>query len=122
MTLRELYAGIDGSYEQATAVLRVEKLIDKHIRKFPKVGVVDAVLAAGVEMDPTRMFETAHAMKGVCSNLGLTKLAAEASELSEEFRPGNPRRHSDAEVRAILKDIETLYQKTTEGIRKYEQN
>ena len=120
MTLKELYQMIDGNYEQATNVLRVEKLIDKHIRKFPSGGVVQALIAAGDTMDPTQLFETAHAMKGVCANLGLTKLSAAASDIAEEYRPGNERKLSDAEVKLKIADISALYEKTAEGIRLYE--
>ena len=46
MTLQELYQNIDGDYDQAIRVLRIEKLMDKHIRKFNQNGVVKEVLAA----------------------------------------------------------------------------
>lgn len=69
MTLRELYRQIGGDYDQALRVMRVEKLIDKHIRKLTQSGVVDRLLAAGETMDATALFETAHAVKGVCGNL-----------------------------------------------------
>ena len=46
MTLKELYQRIDGDYEQAVSVLRIEKLMDKHIRKFSKNGVVERLLEA----------------------------------------------------------------------------
>ncbi|MCR4645947.1 MAG: Hpt domain-containing protein [Oscillospiraceae bacterium] len=97
----------------------MDKLIDKHIRKLPQNGVADNLIAAGGNMDPTELFETAHAMKGVCANLGLTVLAGMASEIAEEYRPGNPRRHSDAEVAEKIAEIETLYRKTADSIRRY---
>lgn len=121
MTLQELYQEIGGSYDQAISVLRVEKLVDKHIRKLTKNGVVDRVIAAGEGMDATELFESAHAMKGVCANLGLTRLAEAASEIAEEFRPGNPRACSDAAVKEKIAGIAGLYQQTAEGIRKYEE-
>ena len=120
MTLKELYESIGGSYEQATNVLRIEKLIDKHIKKFPKGGVAEALIEAGESMDPVRLFETSHALKGVCSNLGLVTLSELASEISEEFRPGKTRKYSDEEVKDIIKRIEELYKKTADGIRSYE--
>ena len=119
MTLQELYSEIGGNYEQATRVLRVEKLIDKHIRKLTKNGVIDSLLNAGETLDPTQMFETAHAMKGVCANLGLSKLAESASELAEEYRPGTPRELSDSDVKQRLEVIRELYAKTKDGIKKY---
>ena len=122
MTLQELYESIGGSYEQALRVLRVDKLVDKHIRKFEKNGVVEALLTAGEAMEPTRMFETAHAVKGVSGNLGLTEIFELASLLSEEFRPGNPRTLSDDAVRDKLDALGALYRKTAESIRAYEEN
>ena len=120
MTLPELYREIGGDYDQALRVLRVEKLIDKHIRKLPDNGLVENLLEAGKTMDPDRLFEAAHAMKGNCANLGLTALSALASDIAEAYRPGNPRTLSEAETAEKLEQIGDLYRKTAEGIRKYE--
>lgn len=120
MTIKELYENIDGDYEQAMRVLRVEKLIDKHVCKFPQNGVVDGLLEAGKEMDPAKLFDAAHAMKGVCANLGFKNLSDAASEITEEFRPGKGRTLSDAEVKARIESIREAYERVTEGIRKYE--
>lgn len=120
MTLQELYENISGDYSRALGVLRIDKLIDKHIRKFPGCGVAEAVIAAGETKDPVQLFETSHALKGVCYNLGLITLAELASELSEEFRPGKPRCRSDEEVAALIEKIAGLYSVTAEGIRAYE--
>ena len=120
MTLQELYSSIGENYDQAIRVLRTEKLVDKHIRKLPENGLIESLIAAGETMDPVRLFEAAHAAKGYCGNLGLTRLAAAASEIAEEFRPGNPRRMSDGEVAEKLKEIAGLYGKASDGIRRYE--
>ena len=119
MTLKELYEQIGGDYEQALRVLRMDKLIDKHIRKLPAGGVADALIAAGETMDPTQLFETAHAVKGVCGNLGLTNLSALASEITEEFRPGSTRKLSDDEVREKLDAFAAAYRKAQDGIAQY---
>lgn len=120
MTLQELYRQIGGDYEQALKVLRVEKLADKHIRKLPGNGLVERLLAAGETMDPTELFEAAHAVKGNCGNLGLVNLSAAASEITEEFRPGNPRRMSDEEVREKLRVIGETYEQIVDTIRRYD--
>ena len=122
MTLQELYQSIGGDYEQALRVLRMDKLIDKHIRKLAKNGVVEQLLAAGERMDATQLFEAAHAAKGVCGNLGLKNLSDMASEIAEEYRPGNARSLSDAQVGDKLAEIAALYRRTAEGIRQYEGN
>ncbi len=120
MTLRELYENIGEDYEQALRILRAEKLVDKHIRKLPRNGLIEALTAAGESMDPAQLFEAAHAAKGNCGNLGLTQLYAAASEIAEEFRPGNPRRMDDGAVREKLRAVDALYRKTAEEIRRYE--
>ena len=121
MTLQELYRQIGGDYDQALRVLRVEKLVDKHIRKLTKNGLIEALVNAGETMDPTQLFETSHAVKGNCANLGLTSLSEAASEISEEFRPGNPRHFSDEEVRGKLRRIDGMYRQAADGIGRYEQ-
>ncbi len=120
MTVKELYDNIGGDYDKAIRILRMDRLLDKHIRRFAQGGVVDALLAAGETMDAQKIFETAHAVKGVCGNLALTGLYEAACVLSEEFRPGNPRKLSDAEVKEKLQEVARLYAITTEGIRSYE--
>lgn len=121
MTLQELYQNIDGNYDHAVQIMRMEKLIARYISKFPKSGVNEALQEAGRTLDPARMFETAHAMKGVCANMGLDKLSAAAGEICEAFRPGNVRSISDDEIRARLAEVDAMYQRTVESIRSYEQ-
>lgn len=121
LTLKELYESIDGDYDQGIRILRMEKLMDKHIRKFSKNGIVEKLLAAGKAKDAVEIFECAHAMKGVCGNLGLKDLSDLASELAEEFRPGNVRKLSDEEVAERLEVIDAKYKKAADGIRRYEE-
>ena len=122
MTLAELYETIDGDYEKALRVLRMDKLIDKHIRKLTNNGVIDKLLAAGAAFDAVQLFESAHAAKGVCGNLGLMKLSNAASEIAEEFRPGSVRQMTDEEVKEKIAAIAALYERTSDGIRAYEEN
>ncbi len=120
MTLQELYAKIGGNYEQAQRIMKMDKLIDRYIRKLKNSGVNEQLAAAAEKMDPTGLFESAHAMKGVCANLGLDELAALADEITEEFRPGNSRTLSDAAVQEKLNKINELFQKTLDRIGEYE--
>ena len=119
MTLQELYQNIGADYEQALRVLRMDKLLDKHIRKLVQNGVVDRLIEAGQTMDSTELFEAAHAVKGVCANLGLIPLADAASEIAEEYRPGKERHFTDAQVKEKLDLIVQRYRKTVEEIQKY---
>ena len=117
MTLQELYQNIDGNYDHAVQIMRMEKLIARYISKFPKSGVNEALQEAGKSLDPARMFETAHAMKGVCANLGLDELAHTVGTITEEFRPGAVRKLTDAQVKAVLDKAGELYRRAENGIR-----
>ena len=121
MTIKELYDRIGGNYDQAVRVMKSDRLIDKYVRKLTASQVAESLAEAGKTMDPVKLFESAHAMKGVCSNLGLEALANAVNEITEEFRPGNARRLSDADVQSRLDAIARQYQITAEGICDYEQ-
>ena len=120
MTLKELYDEIDGDYEQAMKVLRIEKLMDKHIRRFPSNPIFADLAAAKDPLDGTRLFEAAHAIKGVCSNLGLVKLSSVAADICDEFRPGCTRKYTDGEVKQKIAEAEALFEKAVKGIQEYE--
>ncbi|MBR0302804.1 MAG: Hpt domain-containing protein [Clostridia bacterium] len=120
MTLRELYDAIGGDYDRAIAVLRIEKLMDKHIRRLPANPVFADLDAAGESMDPVRLFESAHAIKGVCSNLGLITLADVASEICDEFRDGAVRRLSDEQIKEKISEIDDGFNKAADAIREYD--
>ena len=49
-------------------------------------------------------------------------LSEAASEICEEFRPGKERKFSDDEVKTKIEELRLLYEKTAEGIRKYEES
>ena len=120
MTIQQLYEKIGGNYDQAVRVMKKDKLIDKYVRKLRNSDVGDMLAQAAGTMDGEKLFESAHAMKGVCSNLGLDALAGAADEITEEFRPGNARKLSDDAVREKLDNLLQRYRATVECIAEYE--
>ena len=112
MTIQQLYDRIGGNYEHAVRIMKKDKLIDKYVRKLKDSNVGDALAQAGETMDAVKLFESAHAMKGVCANLGLDALASAADEITEEFRAGNPRTLSDEAVREKVAGILQRYRDT----------
>ena len=119
MTIQELYAKIGGNYEQAQKIMKLDKLIDRYVCKLASSGTYEKLAEAGKTMDPALLFEAAHAMKGVCANLGLDALSHAASEITEEFRHGSARKMTDAEVREKLAALSNMYQRTIKGIEEY---
>lgn len=119
MTIQELYDQIGGSYDHAVRIMRMDKMISKYLLKLTDSDVCDKLKEAAGSMDPGALFESAHAMKGVCANLGLDDLAAAVSEVTEEYRPGAGRKLSDDEVKAKLDEIFSKFEKTKAGIEEY---
>lgn len=119
MTIQQLYDYIGGSYEQAVRVMRIDKLIDRYVCRFEDSNIMERLQKAGENLDPDGIFEGAHAMKGLCGNLGFDRLAQTASELAEEFRPGAARSLTDDEVHEKLRFLEGQYRHTVDGIRMY---
>ena len=121
MTIQQLYEKIGGNYDQAVRVMKKDKLIDKYVRKLRSSGVGEKLGEAGAAMDAVQLFESAHAMKGVCSNLGLDALASAANEITEEFRSGNARKLSDDAVREKVLALLSRYNETVKSIAEYEE-
>ena len=119
MTLEELYKEIGGDFDQAKKILPLEKLIDKHIKKLPDNDIFPRLFNAGKAIDGNEIFESAHAIKGVCSNLGLNNFAGIASDLCEEFRPGNNRSLSDEQVKEKIDGFEALFENAKKVIKEY---
>lgn len=121
MTIQELYEEIGGNYAHAVQIMKMDKMINRYISKLRSSKVYESLAAAGETMDGAAIFEAAHAMKGVCANLGLDDLSSEVSKLAEEFRPGTARTMGDEEVKALLAKVGEMYAKTEDGIRRYEE-
>ena len=119
MTVQELYESIGGSYDSAKRILQMDMLIGKFVVKFLDDKSFEKIEAAARAGDGSGIFEGAHAMKGVCANLGLDSLSQAASVLAEEFRPGRERTMDDAEVQAKIAELKVRYDRTMEGIRQF---
>ena len=119
MTVKELYASIDGNYDSAMRILMNDKLAARFIVKLADDTSFDKLSAAAETMDAQGLFEGAHAMKGVCANLGLNRLSQAASELTEEFRPGRERTMDDDAVREKVEALRAFYGRTVDEIRRF---
>ncbi len=120
MTLEELYSKMGGNFAHAKQIMKMDKLIDKYIRRLKDSNFDERMAEAAETMDSTGLFESAHAMKGVCANLGLDELADAAEEITEEFRPGNARKLTDEEAGAKVAAALEKYRYSLACIEEYE--
>lgn len=86
MNLREFYNEIGENLDEVVGRLGSEKMVEHFVKKFladPSFAQLQQGLRDG---DGEVAFRGVHTLKGVCQNLGFTKLAAVASELTEKLR------------------------------------
>ncbi|MDO4796736.1 MAG: Hpt domain-containing protein [Coriobacteriales bacterium] len=120
MTLQELYANIDADYAEAIGRLRMDKLISRFIVRFMSDSSCERVQEAWARGDEAGTFEAAHAAKGVCANLALTKLGSLASDICEALRPGNDALRASTDVDALVAELSQVYDKTIAAIKAYQ--
>lgn len=120
MTIQELYAAMDGSYESVKRILPMDKMIEKFLpRLLDDKSFGKLKHARENNNDPKELFEAAHAMKGVLANLGLDNLSKMASVVAEEFRQGKSRTMDDDALNSHLDALEKKFESTLEHIRNY---
>lgn len=88
MTLQECYAAMGSNYEEVVGRLRSDRLIQKFVLKFMDDGSYQLLLDSMASGNYEEAFRAAHTIKGVCQNLGLTRLLDSSSRLSEALRHG----------------------------------
>lgn len=121
MTVQELYENIGASYESVKRILPSDRLVSKFVLKFLDDKSCQRLMDGRDNQDPSAMFEGAHALKGVCANLGMNELSQAASAIAEEFRPGKTPVMTQEELDRRLGEIRERYARTVEGIRQFAQ-
>lgn len=86
MTLQDCYAALGGDYEDVSARLRSDRLIQKFLLKYLDDPSFDQLCAAMAAKDREEAFRAAHTIKGVCQNLSFTRLLDSSSRLSDALR------------------------------------
>lgn len=88
MTLKECYSAIGGDYESVVARLMTEALVQKFMLKFLDDASYDTLLSSLENGNYEEAFRAAHTIKGICQNLGFTKLFNTVDPLTEALRGG----------------------------------
>ncbi len=88
MTLQECYQAIEGDYTDVISRLRSDRLVQKFVLKFLDDPSFDLLCRSVEEKNYEEAFRAAHTIKGVCQNLGFTRLLESSSHLTEALRSG----------------------------------
>ena len=89
MTLEQFYRTVGGTAAEAAPRLGGAAMTLRFLRLFPQDGSFSALAAALRSSDTGAAFRAAHTLKGVAANLGLERLRAPASDMTECLRSGD---------------------------------
>jgi HPt (histidine-containing phosphotransfer) domain-containing protein len=117
MNLSEFYNSLGESLEEVLERLRMESRVTKYLGLFLSDPSFSELKTAFAGSDAKTAFRAAHTLKGVAANLGLNKLSASSSELTEDLRPGAFTANSEA----LLSKVEADYNAAVNGIKQLEQ-
>ena len=117
MNIEECYHRLDGDYSQVLQRIPSGALVKKFLLKFLADGTYEELSDAMEQADRDTAFRASHTLKGVCANLGLERLRASASELTELLRAAQA---IPSEAAALMERVREDYRHTVEVIREYE--
>lgn len=114
MTLQDCYTAMDSNYAEVLGRLKSERLIQKFVLKFLTDGSYDLLQRSLAEGNQPEAFRAAHTLKGVCQNLGITRLGDSSHRLTEVLRA------NDAPSQELLDEVTADYNLTVQAIRAFE--
>lgn len=115
MTLEECYRLIDGDYEGTVKRLYSESFLQKMIFKFLEDQSFQKLADALQREEREEAFRAAHTLKGVCQNLGFTRLYEWSAELTEGLRE-----EWNEEVPSLFDKAELEYRRIIEVIKAFQ--
>ncbi len=118
MTLKECYSLLEGDYNGVMSRLMREALVSRFLQVRPEDKEYNNLHDALNANDFATAFRAVHTMKGTCLNLGLTKLADAASDLTEALRDGEPK----GDYLSLLAKLDKTYSENVEIIRSFALN
>lgn len=114
MDLKDFYQEIGGSCEEVLGRFSgMEAMVKKFLGKFKDDLSYQKLEEAVAKMDATEIDHAAHTLKGVCSNLGFSRLQKYAEDLMFHVREQKPME----EVPALMEKVKTEYEAVMDRVR-----
>ena len=113
MNLEECYEAMDSDYDDVMRRFGSETLVRKFVLKFLDDTSFQGLKEWLENQDAEPAFRSAHTLKGVCMNLGFTKLFEVSSALTEERRDKEIKENSTE----MFEAVEREYTRTIEAIK-----
>lgn len=115
MDLKECYAELGGDYEGVVGRFHGERLVLKFALKFLDDGSYAMLCDALKNSRTEEAFRASHTIKGVCQNLGFTRLYESSAALTEALRD---RTALPPETDGLFARVTGDYETTAAAIRK----
>lgn len=115
MTLREAYESIQGDFDGLVGRVMGEARAERFSMKFLNDQSYAQLMEALGQEDYENAFRAAHTLKGVCANLGFSKLQDVASELTEALRGG-----AKPENQSLIDQTTDEYERTINVLNAYQ--
>lgn len=112
MTIRECYKKMGGDFDDVMQRLGSESFIQRFAVRFLDDTSFQMIKDGIAKGDAELAFRGAHTLKGVCSNLGFTKLCEVSSELTEILRGRELKGYE-----SVFAEVEKQYQITVDAIK-----
>ena len=114
MTIQESYARMGGNYDDVVSRLRTDDRIKRFLLKVAEDQSFANLCAMLAERNMEEAFRAAHTLKGVSSNLSLTRLYDSACAITEALRG---KTEYDPAVEPLLEQVRADYELTIECIK-----
>ncbi len=111
MTVKECYEALGGDYAGVVARFRGEALVLKFALRFLDDGSFALLKDSLAQKNYEEAFRAAHTIKGICQNLGFTRLYESSNALTEALRGG-----WHEEAAACIPPVERDYRITVQAI------
>lgn len=105
MNIQQCYALFDGAYDEVLSRMGgSERLVSRFALKYLSDPTYRQLSDAMEAHNDSEAFRAAHTLKGICLNLGFSRLATSSSELTEALRPGHAQA-SPQELAALMDSV-----------------
>lgn len=104
MTLNEFYDAVGSDYSEVLNRLNKEERIVKYLLKFASENTLEDFEKSYETGNFEEAFRVVHSMKGMCLNLGLSKLCDISSDVCVDLRNGPPKEDISEKIDILRKE------------------
>lgn len=114
MTIADFYGIIDADYNEVMGHLVKEDRVYKYLNRFVEENMYAIFDKAYSEGNYEEAFRATHSLKGMCLNLGFSKLESASSDVCEELRHGAPK----IDISEMIEIMKIYYDEVVDNIKK----